>query len=425
MAQAPPIALSRLSSVTDLVNLRTIPTHSLPDHRHKERFRHKRILDALSTQTRHGIPIQRSLAKLEAEANKILHDRIHLTDDETQIFLAFFVECQLRICLESELDLSGTLYWDCLFWQDRISRPLEAWLEAGPFSWFQDPDEVMTPEDKLEYLQRVMVQINVGAGLVQQHLSRKLVNTDVQYLGEWTAEALALIDDILSDDFESPGRLEMRTSARQLLPASAQPGFVSSVVALKECMARLTTLRTRISTRAACFHKVTSHLRAPSFLRRRWLHILVAAPFLFFSLRWVWGKRGDIPRWVAQAVRSTREFFLEHVSEPSRAIAKELIWNEHESITDMAALEDAKESLARMLADFVRDTNPKLPEEERRALAANMDMSVVSSRYEQSLPQAMRHIINGEIVRMLLIQVQFIKKELLVAMRGIDDVMNR
>jgi nuclear-control-of-ATPase protein 2 len=128
---------------------------------------------------------------------------------------------------------------------------------------------------------------------------------------------------------------------------------------------------------------------------------------------------------VAQAVRSTREFFLEHVSEPSRAIAKELIWNEHESITDVAALEDAKESLARMLADFVRDTNPKLPEEERRALAANMDMSVVSSRYEQSLPQAMRHIINGEIVRMLLIQVQFIKKELLVAMRGIDDVMNR
>jgi hypothetical protein len=37
----------------------------------------------------------------------------------------------------------------------------------------------------------------------------------------------------------------------------------------------------------------------------------------------------------------------------------------------------------------------------------------------------MKHIVSGEIVRMLLIQVQFIKKELLVAMRGIDDVMNR
>ncbi len=31
------------------------------------------------------------------------------------------------------------------------------------------------------------------------------------------------------------------------------------------------------------------------------------------------------------------------------AIAKELIWNEHESITDVAALEDAKKSLSRML----------------------------------------------------------------------------
>lgn len=31
------------------------------------------------------------------------------------------------------------------------------------------------------------------------------------------------------------------------------------------------------------------------------------------------------------------------------AIAKELIWNEHAAITDVAALEDAKKSLSRML----------------------------------------------------------------------------
>jgi len=459
--KARPEALSRLGSVTDLVSLRNFQGHSLIDHRHKERFRHKRILDALNVQTRQGIPIQRSLAKLQAEAEKILHGRIRLSDDETQIFVASLAECQLRICLESELDLSGSLYWDCLFWQDRIASPLAAWLEAGPFTWFQDEDEALTPEDKLESSQRLMGQINVGTGLIQQHLTRKIVNTDVMYLAVWSQEALTLIDDILDNDFETPGQLNLERSGRLLLPEDAISNSTSASD-LRECMARLATLRARIASRAARFQTLIAPLHAPSFWRRRWLYILIATPFLVVSFKWFWGKRGDIPLWVAQAVQSTREFFNEHVSEPSRAIFKELIWNEHESITDVAALEDAKQSLTRMLADFVKDTNPKLSEkvclssislktsvppclfrssplpclsllpslptfhpQERKKLAESMDMSVVSSRYEQTLPQAMKHIVSGEIVRMLLIQVQFIKKELLVAMRGIDDVMNR
>jgi nuclear-control-of-ATPase protein 2 len=56
-----------------------------------------------------------------------------------------------------------------------------------------------------------------------------------------------------------------------------------------------------------------------------------------------------------------------------------------------------------------------MPVEERQAIAQAMDMSAVSQRYEKSLPQAIKHVVTGDIVRMLLIQVQFIKKELLVA----------
>jgi len=97
------------------------------------------------------------------------------------------------------------------------------------------------------------------------------------------------------------------------------------------------------------------------------------------------------------------------------AIAKELIWNEHESITDVAALEDAKKSLSRMLEaslgflvwrssrmmpyvvgpyvsimcvifnpknqsilrcaqDFIKDNYPEMTEDEKRALANSMDM---------------------------------------------------
>ena len=241
---------------------------------------------------------------------------------------------------------------------------MAAWLEAGPFTWFEDEDEALTPEDKLENLQRLMGQINVGTGLIQQHLTRKIVNTDVLYLQVWSHEALTLIDDILDDDFETPGRLGLDRSGRLLLPTDASSPS-SSASDLRECMARLATLRARIALRAARFQTLITPLHAPSFWRRRWLYVLIATPFVLISFKWIWGKKGDIPTWVAQAVESTREFFTEHVSEPSRAIFKELIWNEHESITDVAALEDAKQSLARMLADFVKDTNPKLSEEVR------------------------------------------------------------
>lgn len=75
--------------------------------------------------------------------------------------------------------------------------------------------------------------------------------------------------------------------------------------------------------------------------------------------------------------------------------------------------------------DFIKDNYPQMPEAEKRALAESMDMSVVSSRYEVALPQAIKHVVTGDIVRMLLIQVQFIKKELLVAMSAIDELMDR
>ena len=55
--------------------------------------------------------------------------------------------------------------------------------------------------------------------------------------------------------------------------------------------------------------------------------------------------------------------------------------------------------------DFIKDTEPNMPDKERKALAQKMDMSVVSSRYEKSLPQAIKHVMTGDIVRMLLIQV--------------------
>jgi nuclear-control-of-ATPase protein 2 len=109
---------------------------------------------------------------------------------------------------------------------------------------------------------------------------------------------------------------------------------------------------------------------------------------------------------------------------PCRAIVGEVILNKKAEIQDPAALLDTKQSLQRMLSDFVKDTNPNVSSVEMQRIMENMDMSVVSLQFEKQLASAVRNIMTGDIVRMLLIQVQFIKKELMVAMGAIDELMN-
>lgn len=101
-----------------------------------------------------------------------------------------------------------------------------------------------------------------------------------------------------------------------------------------------------------------------------------------------------------------------------------MILNKKAEIQDPAALLDTKLSLQRMLADFVKDTNPNVSSAEMKRIMDSMDMSVVSLQFEKQLSSAVRNIMTGDIVRMLLIQVQFIKKELMVAMGAIDELMN-
>lgn len=46
----------------------------------------------------------------------------------------------------------------------QIKSPFTAWVENGPFTWFMDEDESLSPEDKLDALQRLLNQISVGTG---------------------------------------------------------------------------------------------------------------------------------------------------------------------------------------------------------------------------------------------------------------------
>ncbi|CAM9391469.1 unnamed protein product [Chrysoparadoxa australica] len=117
------------------------------------------------------------------------------------------------------------------------------------------------------------------------------------------------------------------------------------------------------------------------------------------------------------------EFFNAQLWTPAKAIVNGVVFRTRAPLFDAGALADARLSLMNMLDTFIKDTT-KLSKEERESLVSSMDMSVVSRRLEKEAPATIRNILSGRIARMMLIQSQFIKKELMVAMRAIDDLYN-
>jgi nuclear-control-of-ATPase protein 2 len=124
-------------------------------------------------------------------------------------------------------------------------------------------------------------------------------------------------------------------------------------------------------------------------------------------------------------IRSNSRGFLERrVVGPAVSILNDVVLNKKVAITDHAALKDSQRSLATMLDDFLTQYKPQMPSEERAKRVARLDMTDVSLEYEQELKKPMQNIMSGRIARLALIQGQFVKKELLVAMQAIDDLVN-
>ena len=98
--------------------------------------------------------------------------------------------------------------------------------------------------------------------------------------------------------------------------------------------------------------------------------------------------------------------------------------NKRPAITDQAARTEIEQSLKNMLKSWLDDQYPHTDEEWRKEKANNMDMSLIEKKKEDNVYNALKSTITGDIIRVALIEAQFIKKELMQAMKGIDEVMD-
>ncbi|XWS73678.1 hypothetical protein CRYUN_Cryun02cG0149100 [Craigia yunnanensis] len=131
----------------------------------------------------------------------------------------------------------------------------------------------------------------------------------------------------------------------------------------------------------------------------------------------------DIDNWIREARESTVSFFTDHVEQPLLSIRDELLdtfKKRQKGVMDMEEVQLTSNSLHRMLLAFSEQTKgKKFPEN-----AADQEMlEIVMSRYEKELMHPIQNLLNGELARALLIQVQKLKLDIEMAMLELDQIL--
>jgi hypothetical protein len=136
--------------------------------------------------------------------------------------------------------------------------------------------------------------------------------------------------------------------------------------------------------------------------------------------------RGRATAALARGWNGAKVWWFLHVTEPAQEMFSEVVYNEMLSVADLEAMEDSRRSLRKMIRDWLQDTrgaqHDLTPSQIERA-ARRMDMRVVSEAYDEEVKRPVTGLVRGEMARLALIQVQFIKKELLAAMAAMDELL--
>jgi len=164
----------------------------------------------------------------------------------------------------------------------------------------------------------------------------------------------------------------------------------------------------------------SSKLKPPSRMKRQWYIYAVGFPAGFYLVYKLTKKHGS--SYLAKmAFEKAKSLFAEHVEEPMKSIHRELFTRkEREIAADKKARMEAISSLKKMIKSWLDETFPDMPNEEKVNRANSMDMSLI----EQTKEDNMKHIYNlNNVVRMSLIEMQFIKKEMMNALISMDELM--
>ncbi|KAG6679048.1 hypothetical protein I3842_14G111300 [Carya illinoinensis] len=182
-------------------------------------------------------------------------------------------------------------------------------------------------------------------------------------------------------------------------------------------------------------HKLDSYLsdlvakhQKPRKITLHWVGYTCGAVGLSICSLWVLQHSSlmgspDIDNWIREARDSTISFFKDHVEQPLLSIRNELFETfrkRHKGVMEPEEVQLTSNSLRRMLLTFGEQTKgQKFPEN-----ASDQELlEIVMERYEKELTHPIQNLLNGELARALLIQVQKLKLDIETAMLELDQIL--
>jgi len=276
-----------------------------------------------------------------------------------------------------------------------------------------------------------------------------------------------------SSEGRSPHALGVREEERSDLELSPEGGLPSSLeegsalIAAQDAVDFVPVLSLDSSVHSALMEarKCTAMLQRtnrlvslpewlimPSRAQRYWVQYTVAGLVIGYSTIFLvrhsrlMGSR-DLEHWTQTAVDAARGAWVEHVIAPLDRLKGELFntFRRRPAIVSMDEYEADRDSLQRMLEDFKSDYIRKrgaqaASNSSTRSGAVGLEMSspndvppsgeelqgmeLMMRSYEQGLKKPIRHLVSGDLMRSLLIQVQKLKVDTESAMLEIDQILH-
>lgn len=241
--------------------------------------------------------------------------------------------------------------------------------------------------------------------------------TDNERLPKW---AIDKERQFSSDSFEGKNYCEPKVLRRQSISNPTKYRISNLPLMAAEIKDLLTIMELQATEQRENRLKM---ICPPSKLSRNWYIICGSLPIVgYVSYKFL--KDGWGARLCKQICVNIMDFYIEHVAEPVTYVYKQIFSTRggaELSAADQRARIQAIESLKKMLQDWVDQTFPNMNPRDRRQVAETMDMSLIEKKKEESVKNALYEI--SDIVRMSLIEMQFVKKELMNAMVSMDELM--
>lgn len=147
----------------------------------------------------------------------------------------------------------------------------------------------------------------------------------------------------------------------------------------------------------------------PSFLRRHLPVILIGVGVGAVAARKVHLSRGEIDAWVTGRLDGLRQFALEHVVEPVRAIYCSIFDPTSSSHSSRQRLNESLDASQKALDGMLFDYGKKIgikPEEVLLARSNDGDMTIVVDKFREEIQHPIKNTVSGTLVQALLIQMQ-------------------